>query len=107
MSTKTSTAALDTVRFVSLHPPRRVPRHPAGARERNGKRSIQRRTESSLPFQQATIKCQEEPMNATAKHPAGRDIRTIFPVILRITLSLILWTFGAASMNIPSMNALQ
>jgi hypothetical protein len=30
----------------------------------------------------------------------GRNIRMIFPVILRLTVSLILWTLGAAAMRI-------
>lgn len=39
-------------------------------------------------------------MNSLNHKPAG--IRTIIPVILRITLSLILWTLGAASMDLSA-----
>jgi hypothetical protein len=43
---------------------------------------------------------QENAMNAPNRNRA--TIRTIFPVVLRITFSLILWTLGAASMVIAS-----
>jgi hypothetical protein len=44
---------------------------------------------------------QEDSMNSLHGKPIT-DIRTIVPVVLRITFSLILWTLGAASMNLPA-----
>ena len=41
-------------------------------------------------------------MNSSIHTPATRDIRAVLPVILRITLSLILWTLGAVSMNLAA-----
>ncbi|HYA63557.1 MAG TPA: hypothetical protein VED66_10155 [Candidatus Sulfotelmatobacter sp.] len=40
-------------------------------------------------------------MNSLNRKPAA-SIRTILPVILRIAFSLILWTLGAASMNLAA-----
>jgi len=103
MSTKTGTAALDSVCRKPLPSLRRVPRHPAGASAAAIPRSNSRDATRPQPFQQARIAIrQEEVMNSTIKHPASRDIRTVLPVILRITLSLILWTVGAAAMNLAA-----
>jgi len=56
-------------------------------------------------FQQAQIAIySEEVMNSHNRKPAA-SIRTIVPVILRIILSLILWTLGAASMNLAPAQA--
>ncbi|HXY00664.1 MAG TPA: hypothetical protein VEI54_07065 [Candidatus Limnocylindrales bacterium] len=41
-------------------------------------------------------------MHSQIPNPAVRDIRAVLPVILRITLSLILWTLGAVPMNLAS-----
>lgn len=43
-------------------------------------------------------------MNTLHRKPV-MNIRTIFPVVLRITFSLILWTLGAASMNLAAAEA--
>lgn len=60
-------------------------------------------TKRKQPFQQAQIAIyQEDVMNSLHRKTAAASIRTIVPVILRITLSLILWTLGAASMNIAA-----
>jgi len=40
-------------------------------------------------------------MNSSSGNPTARDLRTALPTILRITLSLMLWTLGA-SMNLPA-----
>jgi hypothetical protein len=146
MSTKTSTAALDSRRPASSPKPCRVPCHPAGASKRPSQRSKPSakenhtaairhsewslRSEESLfsaavalafmpapfpcsgrleagrssvtEFQQAQIAIyQEDPMNSAHQNPS-RTIRTIFPVILRITFSLILWTLGAAPMRLAA-----
>lgn len=52
--------------------------------------------EGREPFQQAEIvSCQEDAMRTENCNPEERDIRRILPVVLRITLSLILWTLGS------------
>lgn len=103
MSAKTSTAALDSFRPTPFRDPRRVPRHPAGARNPALQRSEQDGDARQQQFQQAKIVIHREGiMNARSQTYAVRDIRTIFPVILRITLSILLWTLGAASMNLAA-----
>jgi hypothetical protein len=100
MSTKTSTAALASFRRGSLHNQRRAPRHPAVARNIGTRRSNQQQ-ESSHEFQQAQLTVyKEDTMHPTAKPFPGRNFIAIIPVILRITLSLILYTPGASAMDI-------
>ena len=41
-------------------------------------------------------------MHSTNQKPQTRSFRTILPAILRITFSLILWTLGAATMQIAA-----
>jgi hypothetical protein len=119
MSTKTSTAALDLFRLGTLRIPGRVPSHPAGARNnvrrrsnawldsvasqrvRGSERSLRReeplfdvRSKRTLEQAQVAVR-QEAAMNSTNRKNT-RSMRTILPVILRITLSLILWTLGAS-----------
>jgi len=102
MSRKTSTAALDSFRQASLHKTCRVPRHPAGARISSRQRSNKGNEAGPQPFQQAQIAIYpEDVMNPLNRKPAA-SIRTILPVILRIAFSLILWTLGAASMNLAA-----
>jgi hypothetical protein len=123
MSRKTSTAALDSLRRKLPRTPCRFPRHPAGARKTDRPRSnavadakpIGRIRHSgnvyasgrtlkgkpSLSVEQAQLSIhQEDRMNPL--HRNSTSIRTIVPVILRITFSLILWTLGAASMNLAA-----
>ena len=124
MSRKTSTAALDSFRQESLQKTCRVPRHLAGARKSAIQRSDDRLDETShghaerslrsgeslfgcegttkgdQPFQQVQIAIYPEEVMNTLNRKSAVSIRTILPVILRIVLSLILWTLGAASMNI-------
>lgn len=107
MSTKTSTAALDSVSHKSLRTPCRLPRHPAGAstrpsgsaRTRNAPRSKPERDKNSQFVQQAHIAIARSPEEVALTHHQRRPtvtIRTIVPVVLRITLSLVLWTLGFA-----------
>lgn len=113
MSTKTSTAALDSVSRKSLRTPCRLSRHPAGA---NTRLSSSARTHTAAPskpergrdaqfVQQAHIaispSSEETGMRQHTRKPAV-TIRTIAPVVLRITLSLVLWTLGVAmNLSLP------
>jgi hypothetical protein len=64
----------------------------AGGRTLQGKPS---------PFiQQAQLSIHQEDRMNPLHRKSIASIRTILPVILRITFSLILWTLGAASMNL-------
>jgi hypothetical protein len=124
MSRKTSTAALDSFRRKLPRTSCRFPRHPAGARKTGSRRSsaVAEKTPSrriresqkvyagsrglrdrpSLFVEQAQLSiCQEDSMTPLHRKPVA-NIRAIFPVVLRITFSLILWTFGAASMNLAA-----
>jgi hypothetical protein len=38
-------------------------------------------------------------MNANIQHSERKSLKTILPIILRVTFSLFLWTLGASSMN--------
>ena len=119
MSTKTSTAALDLFRQGTLRTPARVPRHPADARRKlrrrsnatPGSRPTQRfrhserspRSEEPLfdvrrkqTFEQAQIAVRQEAAMNSTNRTSARSICTILPVVLRITLSLILWTLGVS-----------
>jgi hypothetical protein len=93
MSKKSSTAALVSKRAWPRRLPCRAPRHPAGTRTEN--RGLRKEWRLQR-FQQAQIVIRpEEAMHSTYSKPV-QNIRTIVPVILRITLSLILWTLGAS-----------
>ena len=122
MSTKTSTAALDLFSRATLCTPGRVPRHPAGAAGARGGRAspsaartstgsvneapaLERspRSEESLfdvrskqNFEQARIAVRQEVVMKSTNRKNTRSMRAILPVILRITLSLILWTLGTS-----------
>jgi len=122
MSTKTSTAALDLFSRATLCTPGRVPRHPAGAagaRDGRASRSAPRRSTGSVNeapalersprseeslfdvrskqnFEQARIAVRQEVVMKSTNRKNTRSMRTILPVILRITLSLILWTLGTS-----------
>jgi hypothetical protein len=97
MSRKTGTAALGLFRRASTSIPCRAPRHPAGARKTGSARSKPDSVRKWQAFQQAQIAIgQEESMNPLRRNLTAASIRTIFPVILRITFGLMLWTLGAA-----------
>jgi hypothetical protein len=119
MSTKTSTAALDLFLRGTLRAPGSVPRHPAGARRKTRRRSnalldsgadqrirhseLSLRSEEPLfdvrskrTFEQARIAARQEVAMKSTNCKSIRSIRTILPAVLRITLSLILWTLGAS-----------
>lgn len=92
---KASTAALGSVREWRNSGSRCVPGHPYGARKTRGERS-KRDGVRPRQFQQAEIAgCQEDAMRTGIAEREARDVRRVLPVILRITLSLILWTLGA------------
>ena len=100
MSTKTSTAALDLFRQGTLRTPGRVPRHLADARKKTRRRSnawlASPRSKRTFKFEQAQISVRQEAAMKSTNRKSTRSRRTILPVILRITLSLILWTLGAS-----------
>jgi hypothetical protein len=122
MSRKTSTAALDSLRCKLPRTPCRFPRHPAGARKTDSQRSnvlaeetpgrrIRHSGKDHLgngslgakpsPFvEQAQLSIHQEDGMNPLHRKSVTSIRTIVPVVLRITFSLILWTLGAASMNL-------
>jgi len=110
MSKKTSTAALDSFCQGSLPIQRRAPHHPARARISGKNRSMQQSArEVDLPNLAAThhevqplqlVSYKEDTMNAITSYFPRRNFRAILPVIFRITLSLLLWTLGAAAMDI-------
>jgi len=90
MSRKTSTAALDTSRQRPLRTSRRLPRRPAGETAR---RISRWRTRTSL----AQLAISEEGrVHGTNPKREPQNLRTIVPVMLRITFSLLLWTLGAS-----------
>jgi hypothetical protein len=98
---KTSTAALASFRRGPLPNQRRNPRHPPGARRWSTQRSKKRIGETHKEIQQAQLAiCKEEVMNSDTRQLAHKNFTTILPVILRITFSLLLWTLGAANMNL-------
>lgn len=124
MSRKTSTAALDAFRRKLPRTPCRFPRHPAGARKTCGRRSNavadevrgrpihdsetdsgharSLRNKPLIFVEQAQLSIhREDSMNSLHRKPIA-DVRTIVPIVLRITFSVILWTLGAASMNLPA-----
>jgi hypothetical protein len=96
MSRKTGTAALGLFRRASTSIPCRAPRHPAGARKTGSTRSKPESVRKWQAFQQAQIAIgQEDSMNPLRSSSTAVSMRTIFPVILRIAFSLMLWTLGA------------
>jgi hypothetical protein len=100
MSKKTSTAALDSIRERQLPNRRRALRHPAGEGSGNEVKK-QRSKEPGKAFGQARIAFREEDvMNGNNVKLLPRRIRTILPVILRITVCLLLWTLAGAGMSV-------
>jgi hypothetical protein len=100
MSKKTSTAALDSFRKGRLRNQRRAPRHPAGGRRSKEVRK-QRNDDSAREFGQAQIVVRrKDVMNGKGVSGAAEKFRVIFPVILRITFCLAMWTLGVMSMTI-------
>jgi hypothetical protein len=94
MSTKASTAALESLASRSLPNQRRVPRHPDGAKRSRGKD----RATKVQAVQTAILR--EDAMNENNQFATSIHHKTIVPVILRITFSLLLWTIGFAAMNL-------
>ena len=94
MSAKASTAALESLASRSLPNQRRVPRHPAGAKHSRGKDRV-----TKVQAAQTAI-LREDAMNGNNQFATSIHHKTIVPVILRITFSLLLWTLGLASMNL-------
>jgi hypothetical protein len=109
MSMKASTAALEPSASRSLPNQRRAPRHPAGAKrsasasEARRPRTKDRATKFHV-VQTAILR--EEAMNATNPFAPPIHHKTILPLILRITFSLLLWTLGLASMNLVELASL-
>jgi hypothetical protein len=100
---KTSTAALASFRRGPLSNQRRNPRHPSGARKRGKQRSKEGITVRQEGIQQAQLTIyKEDVMNSDTRQHAHRSFHTIFPVVLRVTFSLLLWTLGAANMNLTA-----
>jgi hypothetical protein len=94
MSTKASTAALESLASKSLPNQRRAPRHPAGAERSRGKDRA-----TKVPAVQTAI-LREDAMNGNNQCATSIHHKTIVPVILRIIFSLLLWILGFASMNL-------
>jgi hypothetical protein len=104
MSKKTSTAALESICKRQFPNRRRAPRHPAGGRRSNEVRK-KRNGERLGEFGQARIVVQrEDALNRNAVSGEGK-FRVILPVILRITLSLALWTLGVTTMTIAEASS--
>ena len=96
MSQKTSTAALANREWQSDR--RRAPRHPAGRKwvAKQGSKKVPKKHS----FRQALVAVQQEDvMSRNDANKIGSELRTILPVILRITFSLVLWTLGGATMT--------
>jgi hypothetical protein len=84
-----------------LHNQRRAPRHTASAKNGDGSRSKERTAERPHEFRQAQLVIQKDDlMNSTTNQFPPRSLTSIIPVILRIALSLLLWTLGAAAMDV-------
>lgn len=83
---KASTAALGSVHERLCFGLRGIPGHPSGARRQGRERS----KESN----------QEDAMNTKSRRHGTGSIRTMFPVMLRVAFSLILWTLGGAAMTL-------
>jgi hypothetical protein len=105
MSKKTSTAALESICKRQLPNRRRAPRHPAGGRRSNEVRK-QRSNERHGEFGQALIAVGgNDAMNRNTVSRAAGKIHVILPVILRITLSLALWTLGVTTTTIAEASS--
>jgi hypothetical protein len=101
MSMKASTAALESSASRSLPNQRRAPRHPAGAKQTASEVRTPRSKDRATKLQVVqTAILREDAMNATNPFASSIHPKTILPVILRITFSLLLWTLGFASMNL-------
>jgi hypothetical protein len=100
MSKKTSTAALESICEGRIPTRRRAPRHPAGEK-RSKELKKQRSNERLGEFGQASIAVRrEDAMGRNSAREAAGKLRIIFPVILRITFCLAMWTLGAMTMTI-------
>jgi hypothetical protein len=94
-SDKTSTAALASFHRDPLLDQRRAPRHPKsflGVASGGGPPSI------NITFRPGVQR--EKTMIPTTKNFPGRSFTATIPVILRITLSLLLWTLGVSAMDL-------
>jgi len=100
MNRKPGTAALAISGSRLLQRQRRVPGHPAGGK-RSDEVKTQRSSETIAEFGPAWIAIpKEEFMKNANRQRKASTVRTIFPVILRITFSLALWTLGATSITL-------
>src|SRR5271169_1105413 len=95
---KTSTAALESFRLGLLRNQRRAPRHPAGATSLGG--TAFRGSPLSI---NRNCTSQGDIMNSSNRQRAPRNFKMILPVILRITVSLLLWTLGVAAMDLTAI----
>jgi hypothetical protein len=118
MGMKASTAAFESSASRSLPNQRRAPRHPDGAkrnasevRTQGSKENWALAPEDSELLRHSfstqhhfhlvqTAILWEDAMNANNQFAWPIHHRTIVPVMLRITFSLLLWTLGFASMNL-------
>ena len=89
ISKKTSTAALASFRQGPLPTQRRAPRHP-----------LQGVCRDHLTRRVHTQSTEEDVMNASTGQFPNTNFTKILAAILRITFSLLLWTFGASAMDI-------
>jgi hypothetical protein len=111
-STKTSTAALDSVRRRLGSDSRGIPGHLSGARRMDVVRSKEslRGCESERFLDSFGMTegmaggriCLEDAMNSRVPGSEARDLRAILPVMLRVAFSLMLWTLGGTAMNLAA-----
>jgi hypothetical protein len=107
MSKKTSTAALDSFREGQLPNRRRAPRHSTGEK-RSNEIKRQRSNEPEREFGHARIAVRKEDIvNGNNTKLLPRRIRTILPVILRITFCLLVWTLGVASITLVEAQTIE
>ena len=100
MSRKASTAALETSASRLRPNQRRAPRHPASEKGTSEFKAQRTKNNTTKFHSGQTAILPEDSMNGTNQISNPIRHKTILPVILRITFSLILCTFGFASMNL-------
>jgi hypothetical protein len=104
MSKKTSTAALESSRFSPFPNQRRAPRQPASSSAHLRSKSQLRMSEiepcpRNSGFPSGSVD-RKEGIMIPATIQRRTSFKTILPVLLRITSSLLLWTLGASAMDI-------
>jgi hypothetical protein len=104
LSKMTSTAALESFRFSPFPNQRRAPRQPASSSAHLRSKSQLRMSEiepcpRNSGFPSGSVD-RKEGIMIPATIQRRTSFKTILPVLLRITSSLLLWTLGASAMDI-------